>query len=84
MKKNKSKIIMYIFYLILTGVLLFIVGNLLGEVLENLCNIFNISQFIIGILLGFITSVPELITFFEAQKHYRNKQKNHLRSSGSN
>ena len=32
---------------------------------------FNVSQTIIGILLGFITSIPELITFFEAQKHYK-------------
>ena len=25
---------------------------------------------IIGILLGFITSLPELITFFESQRHH--------------
>ena len=51
--------------------LLFVVGELLGNTLENLCNQFNISQTIIGILLGFITSIPELITFFEAQRHYK-------------
>ena len=28
---------------------------------------------IIGILLGLITSIPELITFFESQKHYKGK-----------
>ena len=78
MKNKKSKTLMYIIFLILTGILLFIVGDLLGEVLENLCNIFNISQFVIGILLGIITSVPELITFFEAQKHYRNKEEKQL------
>ena len=50
---------------------MFIVGDRLGNALENLCNIFNISQTIIGILLGFITSIPELITFFEAQKHHK-------------
>lgn len=47
------------------------VGELLGDTLNNLCNQFNISQTIIGILLGFITSIPELITFFESQKHYK-------------
>ena len=47
------------------------IGDALGNTLENLCNMFNISQTIIGILLGFITSIPELITFFEAQKHYK-------------
>ena len=39
--------------------------------LETLCKLFNISEAIIGILLGFITSIPELMTFFESQKHYK-------------
>ena len=47
---------------------------MLGKVLENLSNVFNISQMIIGVLLGFITSIPELITFFESQKHHKNKE----------
>lgn len=72
---NKKKTVKYTIYLIITGILLFFIGNLLGNTLENLCNIFNISQTIIGILLGFITSIPELITFFEAQKHYKKSKK---------
>jgi len=71
---NKKKTIKYIIYLFLTGILLFIIGELLGNTLEILCVNFGISQTIIGILLGFITSIPELITFFEAQKHYKNKK----------
>lgn len=70
-KGNKIKTIKHVIILIITGVLLFIVGDRLGNALESLCNIFNISQTIIGILLGFITSIPELITFFEAQKHHK-------------
>lgn len=73
-RNNKKKTLRYSSYLLLTGILLFIVGNALGNTLENLCNQFNISQTIIGVLLGFITSIPELITFFEAQKHYRKKK----------
>lgn len=69
--KNKNRLPVYIILLIITGILLFVVGDLLGNTLENLCNIFGISQTIIGILLGFITSIPELITFFESQKHYK-------------
>ena len=69
--KNKNRLPLYIFLLVITGILLFVVGDLLGNTLENLCNIFGISQTIIGILLGFITSIPELITFFESQKHYK-------------
>lgn len=32
---------------------------------------FDIPQFVIGIALGFITSLPELITFFESQRHHK-------------
>lgn len=72
-KGNTRKTVLYITILIGTGVLLYVIGELLGETLNNLCHQFNISQVIIGILLGFITSIPELITFFESQKHYRNQ-----------
>lgn len=72
-KKNKMKLtIKYSIYIILVGVLLFIVGNLLSITLENLCKSFNIAESFMGILLGFATSIPELITFFEAQKHNKN------------
>lgn len=74
-KGNTKKTLWYITILVGTGILLYVVGELLGETLNNLCNQFNISQTIIGILLGFITSIPELITFFEAQKHHK-KQNN--------
>lgn len=70
-KGNKKKTIKYFIYLLVTGVLLFIIGELLGNTLENLCKLFNVSEVIVGILLGFMTSLPELITFFEAQKHYK-------------
>lgn len=56
--------------LIGTGVILFIVGNWLGNTLDALSSTFNIPEAIIGIILGFVTSIPELITFIEAQKHH--------------
>ncbi len=74
--KGKKKIIIsYSIYLLFTGIILFVIGNLLSNSLENLCNKFSIPQFIVGIILGFITSMPELITFFEAQRHHE-KEKN--------
>lgn len=76
--KNRNKLALYILLLIITGILLFVVGDLLGNTLENLCNIFWISQTIIGILLGFITSIPELITFFESQRHYKKNESDGL------
>ncbi len=68
---NTRKTILYIAILLVTGILLYVIGELLGDTLNGLCNQFHISQTIIGILLGFITSIPELITFFESQKHYK-------------
>ena len=74
--KGKKKIIIKnIIFLILIAIFLYFVGNLLSNTLENLNSIFNVPEWFIGILLGFITSIPELITFLEAQKHYKlNKQ----------
>ena len=70
-KKNPKKVMLYVMILIVTGILLFIIGELLGNTLENLCNLFGVSEVVVGILLGFVTSLPELITFFEAQRHYK-------------
>lgn len=74
-KENRIKIITkYIILIIFAGILLFLTGNVLSNSLEVLCNNFNVSQFIIGILLGFMTSIPEFITFFESQKNYKNEE----------
>lgn len=75
-KGNKRKTIRYIVFLIATGIILFFIGNILGNVLENLADFFGISQFIIGILLGVATSIPEFITFLESQKHHKKKENN--------
>ena len=75
-KKNEFKIILkYTIYLLLTSISLFIFGNLLSQVLDNLSNIFNISQVVIGITLGIVTSIPEFITFFEAQRFNNSNKK---------
>ena len=73
-RHNISKTIRHILILIVTGISLYIIGDKLGVVLENLCNIFGIQEFIVGILLGFITSIPELMTFFESQKYYKSRK----------
>ena len=75
---RKAIVIKYIIYLLVTAIGLYIVGNSLSNVLTNLCNIFNIPEILLGVALGFITSLPELITFFESQKHYKNEDSNEL------
>lgn len=77
-RKTNQKTYVYIVYLILTSVSLYLIGNELGNTLEQLAKIFKISENILGILLGFITSMPELITFFESQKHYKEQKENKL------
>ena len=75
---NKRKVARNVIILVMTGIALFIIGNSLGNTLENLCLRFNIPQLVIGIILGFATSIPELITFFESQKHHKKSQNNLL------
>lgn len=76
--KSNKKTYIYVLSLIISGILLYFVGNKLGETLENTSKYFNISEIIIGILLGFITSIPELITFFESQRHYKKSETNQI------
>jgi len=71
---NRRKVARNVLILLITGIGLFIIGNLLGDTLETLCLRFNVPQLIIGIVLGFVTSIPELITFFESQKHHGKSQ----------
>lgn len=68
---NKFRLFRDIVILIITGILLFLIGDWLGNTLEVLCGRFNVPELVVGIVLGFITSIPELITFFEAQRHHK-------------
>ena len=77
-KGNTRKTLLYTFIILLSGILLFLISELLGNTLNNLCNKFNIPEIIVGILLGFITSIPELITFFESQKINQNQKNNKI------
>ena len=77
-KRGKKKLITkYTLYLVLVGILLFLVGNLLSDTLKDLCNLFGVPEFLIGIVLGIATSIPELITFLESQKYHKEKEKIH-------
>lgn len=72
--KSTFKVILDFLLLVITSIVLYFIGEQLSNVLEVLCNKFNISQVVIGILLGVITSLPELITFFESQKHHEDEK----------
>lgn len=69
--RNNKNTYIYVMLLLFAGVLLFFIGDMLSNTLEILAEKFNISHMIIGILLGFITSIPELITFIESQRYYK-------------
>lgn len=77
-RDNIRVIIKNICILIITGVVLFFIGNLLGNTLEILCRKFSIPEFVIGVILGFVTSIPELVTFFESQRHHKKLENNML------
>ena len=75
--KNKQSFI-YVGYIVIAGILLYFIGDALGSVLENLSERVGIAESILGILLGLITSIPELITFFESQKHSKKEEDKNL------
>ena len=72
-RKNKKMVILYWIYLILIAISLYVIGELLSTSLTNLSNLFGLPEFLLGILLGVITSIPELITFIEAQRKEKQK-----------
>lgn len=74
-KKYKNPIAINVVILIIATMLLYIIGEMLGNTLENLCYSFGIQEALIGFILGFITSIPELVTFFESQKHHKEEGK---------
>lgn len=77
-KINTIKVFKDIIILLITVIFLYLIGELLGSTLKKLCSLFNISEITIGIVLGFVTSIPELITFFEAQRHHKQSENNIL------
>lgn len=76
-RKNRKSFI-YVGYILTAGILLYFIGDALGNVLENLSNYFGIAEWVLGILLGFITSIPELVTFFESQNYYKKEEDQNL------
>ena len=78
LKGKKRKTTLYAILLLISAISLFIVGNALSGVLSSLCISFNVPEWLIGVLLGFVTSIPELITFIESQKHYNTPENEDL------
>ena len=74
-KGKNTKGIVYLLIIIAIMIILFFIGNKLSYVIEELCIKFNLPEILLGIILGFSTSIPELITFFEAQKFHEEADK---------
>lgn len=74
-KGKNTKGTVYLLIIIAIMIILFFIGNKLSYVIEELCIKFNLPEILLGIILGFSTSIPELITFFEAQKFHGEKDK---------
>ena len=66
--KRGMQIIINIVYIIFIAIAFYLIRNLLSDSLTNLSITFRLPDLVLGIALGFITSIPELITFTEAQR----------------
>ena len=67
-KYRIARIIIYILGLVAISIVLYFLGELLSVTLKNLALEFKLPEMLLGILLGLITSLPELITFIESQR----------------
>lgn len=73
-KGKKGIAIKNIIILVIIGGVLFTIGELLGNTVKSLSQRYNMEEWFIGIALGLITSIPELITFIESQKNYKKEE----------
>ncbi len=81
-KTNKFKLIIYIFGMFPIVFALYYLGDSLSETLSILATKFNLPEIALGFVLGFLTSVPELITFTESQKKENLNESEFLRKVG--
>lgn len=81
-KTNKYKIILYLFGMFPIVFALYYLGDSLSETLSILATKFNLPEIVLGLVLGFSTSVPELITFTESQKKEELKESEFLKKVG--
>ncbi|MEG0073907.1 MAG: hypothetical protein RR922_04625 [Clostridia bacterium] len=74
---NKKKIFKSTIMLILSLIALYLLGSALSSVLEKLGKDLGVPEIILGIIMGFVTSVPELLTFITSyHRHRRYKDPN--------
>lgn len=81
-KTNKFKLIIYIFGMFPIVFALYYLGDSLSETLSILATKFNLPEIVLGLVLGFLTSIPELITFTESQKKENLNEREFLRKVG--
>lgn len=81
-KRSKKTIILYWVFLSLIAVALYVIGELLSTSLTNLSSFFGLPEMLLGVLLGVITSIPELITFIEAQRKEKAKNSEEFNKLG--
>lgn len=70
-KVRKQRVAISWGILFLSFILLFILGNMLSDILEILGNTFGVSELILGIVIGIATSLPELLSFMSSYHRHR-------------
>ncbi len=68
---RKKKVIKSVVLLAMSLIMLFILGSYLGNILERLGKDLKVPGFILGIIMGFVTSIPELVTFVTSYRRHR-------------
>jgi cation:H+ antiporter len=72
-KLGKKCIIIYSLIIIFGTFLIYIFGEKLGSIVYELGESYKVPQIVLGVIIGFITSLPELIMFIETYINNKGK-----------
>jgi Ca2+/H+ antiporter len=72
-KFGKRCIIIYSLIIIFGTLLIYIFGEKLGSIVYELGESYKVPQIVLGVIIGFITSLPELIMFIETYINNKGK-----------
>lgn len=68
---EKRKVAQCVVMLMLSIVALYFLGEALGNELEKLGKELGVSEMLLGMIMGIITSIPELLTFLTSYRRHR-------------
>ena len=72
---DKNRVALAVTMIFISIILLYILGENLGKVLETLGKEMGVSEMILGLIMGITTSIPELVAYISSYRRHKNYRK---------